>query len=448
MGFNMHSDIIIALSTPPSRAALALLRISGKGCHDVARRLARLEQKKVPVRYVTHCRLFDGDELLDDVVLSLWQTPASYTGEDMVEICCHGNMLIVERIIQACSKAGVRMARPGEFTERAFLNGKMDLTQAEAVMDLIQAKSERTLHAVQRIQEGALGKIIMSQRESLLQLLAHLEAYIDFPEEDIQPETGEMFLQKIAALQQDVAALIGTADEGRKLREGMRVALVGAPNAGKSTLLNALLGQERAIVSEHPGTTRDTVEESILLEGIQIRFIDTAGLRELQEERDGHHHIEKLGMERTKQAMGEADLVLYLIDSTQPVEAKIDGNAPQIICITKCDLPSTCSTAGLRISALTGEGLEALKREIVKRLNLAETSQSQEIIAVNTRHEILLCEASAALERAHTAASENAPPEIISSDLRQALRAIGEIVGEATNEDVLDRLFQMFCIGK
>ncbi|MFH1067105.1 MAG: tRNA uridine-5-carboxymethylaminomethyl(34) synthesis GTPase MnmE [bacterium] len=444
----MNSDVIIALSTPPGSAALALLRVSGKECHNIARRLARLKEEDLPIRHVTHCRLFDGDEMLDDVVLSLWQAPSSYTGEDMAEICCHGNMLIVERIIQAWIKEGARMARPGEFTERAFLNGKIDLTQAEAVMDLIQAKSERALRAAQRIQEGALGKVIMAQRESLLQLLAHLEAYIDFPEEDIQPETGEMFLQKITSLQQNVAALIGTADEGRKLREGMRVALVGAPNAGKSTLLNALLGHERAIVSEHPGTTRDTVEESILLEGIQVRFIDTAGLRELQDDDGSHHHIEKLGMERTKKAMQNADHVLYLIDGSCPVEAETNGNAPQIICVTKCDLPSACSVKGLRISALTGEGLDALKREIVKKLNLAETLQSREIVAVNARHETLLREAAAALERARDAASAKAPPEIVSADLRQALRSIGEIVGEATNEDVLDRLFQTFCIGK
>lgn len=437
----MQTDIIIALSTPPSMAALALIRVSGKGCHVIAQQLTGA---KFEIRVAKHCRFCDGHEVVDDVVATLWKAPSSYTGEDMVEISCHGNMLIVEKIISLWCDASARHARPGEFTERAFMNGKIDLTQAEAVMDLICAKSDRALRAARHIKEGSLGKILLKHREFLINLLAHLEAHIDFPEEDISPETGKIFSEKILALQKEISKLIGTADEGRKLREGLRVAIVGAPNAGKSTLLNALLGQDRAIVSHIPGTTRDTVEESIMLEGIQLRLIDTAGIRESQDE------IEKLGIERTQHAITHADLVIHLIDGTFPrlENLNLPENCTQIDCITKSDLKITYKGDGIKISALTGKGLDELKREMIKKLKLAETPESHELAIINARHEMLLREASAALDTALKNAEKHTPPEIISSDLRYALRSIGEIVGEATNEDILDRLFQTFCIGK
>ncbi|MFZ5805774.1 MAG: tRNA uridine-5-carboxymethylaminomethyl(34) synthesis GTPase MnmE [Verrucomicrobiota bacterium] len=442
----MHSDVIIALATPPGAAALAFLRVSGEKCHAMAKKLARLEE--IPIRRAIHCNLYDGNELVDDVVMTLWKNPESYTGEDMVEITCHGNMLIVDHILRVWCKENARLARPGEFTERAFLNGKMDLTQAEAVMDLISAKSERALRAAQRIQEGALGKKISEQREALLELLAHWEAHIDFPEEDIQPETGKNFEEKINSLENEIKKLLQTADEGRKLRMGLRAALVGEPNVGKSTLLNALVGHDRAIVSETPGTTRDTVEESMILEGIEIRFIDTAGIRENPDA------IEKLGIERTLRAIQGADLVIHLIDgsrgqsctSTKSCSCRTDPVV--VVCITKADLPQKYKGEGMRVSALKGTGLKELKQAIVKKLKLAESPQSHELAIINTRHELLLREALSALESAKKNVEKNTPPEITGADLRHALRCIGEIVGEATNEDVLDRLFRMFCIGK
>lgn len=438
----MSSDVIIALASVPGTSAIALLRVSGAGCHEMIKKLTH--RVDIPIRRAIHCHLYDGEEVVDDSVITLWKAPGSYTCEDMVEVNCHGNMLIVDHVLKMFIKEGARLARPGEFTERAFLNGRMDLTQAEAVMDLISAKSERALRAAQKIKEGKLGTAVSEQREALLELLAHLEAYIDFPEEDIHPDTGKEFVEKIEGIEKALSQMLITADEGRKLRMGMRVALIGEPNVGKSTLLNALLEQDRAIVSETPGTTRDTVEESLILEGIEVRFIDTAGIRENPDD------IEKLGIERTHQAAQSADLVIALIDGSilQSQSPALKADVPVITCITKSDLPSQYKGEGIRVSALKKQGIDELKQAIIEELKLAESPASHELAIINTRHELLIHEALDALKKAKPHAEQNSPPEITGADLRHALRCVGEIVGEATNEDVLDRLFRMFCIGK
>lgn len=434
-------DTIAALATAPAAAALALIRISGPQAHTAASALCG---RHIPIRRPIHTVLRDASgTVLDDVVMTAWQGPSSYTGEDMVEISCHGNMRIVEAILSACSAHGVRPARPGEFTERAFLNERIDLTQAEAVMDLIQASSARALRAAQALQSGVLGHAIQELRESLLQTLAHLEAYIDFPEEDIDPDTGRAFAARITAVQSRIRSLLATAPEGRRLREGFTVVLCGAPNAGKSSLFNALLGRERAIVSPQPGTTRDTVEETITLAGMPVRLIDTAGLR------DEPDAIEALGIQRTQMALESADLVLHLNAADAPSPTP-ETNAPVIEVAAKCDQANICATpvAGLAVSSLTGEGLEELQRTVIRQLRLDETSHSHESVAINTRHEALLQEAQAALERAQAAHQADQAPELVSADLRCALNALSGITGETTNEDILDRLFRSFCIGK
>lgn len=441
----MDQDTIIALSTPPGPAALALVRLSGPQAHEVvtARTGATLQPGKAQ-----YCRIREENEIIDDVVVTTWKKPASYTGEDMAEISCHGNMLIVDRLIQLFVGDGCRQARPGEFTERAFLNDKMDLTQAEAVMDLIHARSKRALRAARKMHLGAFSTKIREMQDNLLKLLAHLEAYIDFPEEDIEPDVGSAFTDGVQALLSEVEALLQTADQGRLLRDGLKVVLAGAPNSGKSSLLNALVHRDRAIVSAAPGTTRDTIEETIVLEGILIRLIDTAGIREKPDE------IEKLGISRSLEALKEADLILNLVDASDvdaaliplPLEAE---DTPCIVCLTKSDLPRHCKiSSGIPISARTQAGLPELHTQISKTLSLDINRDDQDQAAINTRHETLLQRSAQALRRALDSSLENTPPELISSDIRDALNAWGEIVGQTTTEDMLDYLFSTFCIGK
>ena len=439
----MASDTIIALGTAPGPAALAVLRLSGPRAHQIVQSHVKWE---FIIRQAGYSRFCDGTEVIDDIVITPWKGPASYTGEDMVEICCHGNMLIVQQIIRILCRDGARQAGPGEFTQRAFLNGKMDLTQAEAVMDLIQARSERALRAALALQSGRLGQIMLEERENLLQLLSHLEAYIDFPDEDISPDVSHDFVKKINLTRQRLEHLLVSAREGRLLRSGLSVVIAGAPNAGKSTLLNALLDRDRAIVSSVPGTTRDTIEEVILLEGISIRLIDSAGLRQNPGE------IEKLGIERTFKALDQADLILLLLDGSAPADlpdtSGFPTSTPVITCLTKSDLPVKNPASGLSLSVHTGSGLAELKAEMIRTLGLNTESAGLDHVAINTRHEALLTQAVEGLDRAHRLVAGKASPELVSSDLRQALDACGKIVGEVSNEDILDRLFKNFCIGK
>ncbi|MEM9444681.1 MAG: tRNA uridine-5-carboxymethylaminomethyl(34) synthesis GTPase MnmE [Verrucomicrobiota bacterium] len=448
----MHNqDTIIALATPPGPSALAIIRLSGPKAIET---INSLLSKSINEASICYRVIYDSKrERLDDVVITTWNNPQSYTGEDLIEISCHGNMLIADSIIKTLIQQGypnLRAARPGEFTERAFLNGKIDLTQAEAVMDLVHSKSERSLKAAQQLQAGQLGQQITELQEKLLHLLAHLEAYIDFPEEDIEPEIGEGFIEKIRELIDADKRLLSYAKEGRRLREGVKVTIAGAPNAGKSSLLNALIQKDRAIVSSTPGTTRDTIEEGLILHGIYIRLIDTAGIRS-NEQAD---EIEQLGISRSLKALEQADLILSLIDSSDP-EAQnplevqsFEKSTPIIICLTKTDLPRRSNHQGLEISTHDLASLELLKKEVTKKLGLHEERSDSDMVAINNRHETQLLAAKESLERALEASQQNAPPELVSSDLRLAMDAWGEIIGKRTNEDILDKLFASFCIGK
>jgi tRNA modification GTPase len=438
-----EKDTIAACATPPGVSALALIRVSGPQAAAIA---ADLAGETLPPRQPIARRLYLEKQLLDEAVVTLWPGPRSYTGEDLVEISCHGNPLVVETILQAIHRKGARMARPGEFTERAFLHGRIDLTQAEAVLDVLHAGSERALLAAQRSLAGQLRERLMEIRSGLLDLLARIEAYIDFPEEDIQPEVGEGFRSEVSRLLQSISGLLATAPLGQRLRSGYRLVLMGPPNVGKSSLLNALLGSDRAIVSPVPGTTRDTVEESIVLAGFTVRLIDTAGLRPSSDP------VEQEGMNRTRTAAEQADLVLALIDRTQPQ----DPCEPEwthfhdklIRVLTKADLPAAFSGEGHAVSAQTGEGLDSLRRTVAQRLAGNLLAPGSEEIAVNARHAEGLQRATEALATASSSLATRAAPELVASDLRLALQALESILGVGTSEDVLDRLFAQFCIGK
>lgn len=381
---------------------------------------------------------------IDDVLMVAYEGPRSYTGENVVEISGHGGVHVTRLVLERCLECGARMAEAGEFSLRAFLNGKLDLTQAEAVMDLISAQTDLAARAAREQLSGSLGHAVANLREEAINLVAHVEAYIDFPEEDISPDTGSALEATFTSLLKGVEGLLGTAKRGRLLREGARVAIVGAPNAGKSSLLNALLGYDRAIVSSEAGTTRDTVEEVLDFGGYPVRLIDTAGLRS-----EGSV-IEKEGMERTRQRMSEADLVLELVDASQPRPERLFVEA--FLVLNKTDLgehPSWAGEEAVRISATASRGIEELQAEVARQLSDGSREHSGgALIAINARHQDCLRRAQSGLEEARQMLVSGEEPEFISLPLREALTAIGEVAGRIDTEDILGSIFGQFCIGK
>jgi tRNA modification GTPase len=442
-------ETIAAISTPAGEGAIAVLRITGENAIAVADTIFRGTQK--PSELPSHTQrlgeIIDGDRVVDQAMLSIHRAPSSYTGEDVVEISCHGGILVTAQVLEACLRAGARGARAGEFTERAFLNGKMDLTQAEAVMDLIRARTDLALRSAREQLEGALGQRIAAIRSGLIDLFAHLEAAIDFPEEGIAPDQGAKLGKRLESIRQQMRGLLATADRGRVLREGLRVVIYGPTNAGKSSLLNRLLGYERAIVSKHPGTTRDTIEEVIDLRGIPIRLLDTAGLRESADE------IEREGMARTERSLAGADLLLHVFDRSVAKPAGLTTNSPertQIVLLNKGDLPENpdwTNVDALRICCLSSDGLKGLEEAIVARI--AEKNLRPESgVAINTRHRDCLRRALSACDLAAGMMESAFAPEYVVVDLRDALRALDEITGGSDGEEIRDAIFAQFCIGK
>lgn len=447
-----HDDTIAALATAPGEAAIALLRVSGPKAGHLAE-VVFSRPGPPPARRQTRVTVrAESGEALDDGLATFFPGPASYTGEDVLEFSGHGGPHVSRRVLEAFLAAGARAAEPGEFTQRAFLHGKLDLTQAEAVMDLIRAQSDLALRAARQQLSGGLRERIEHLRESLLDVVAHTEAYIDFPDEDISPETGAALQTRAAAVRSGVGALLETAGAGRILREGVRTVLFGAPNAGKSSLLNALAGHDRAIVSPTPGTTRDTIEEFVAVRGLPLRLIDTAGLRASEDA------IEQAGMARTERALAEADLALEVVDASQPRPAgRAAGSEPpcqaaRLAVLNKVDLgehPDWVGQPGLRVSCRTGAGVA----EVAEAIHAAVTSgqaawSGSALIAVNARHRACLERAAEGLDRALETMRAVESPEFIALDLRIALGALGEVVGGTDTEDILGRIFATFCLGK
>jgi tRNA modification GTPase len=442
------SETIAAVATPFGPGAIAVLRLSGTDAHAVAKR-AMPGVASDAMRVVLRAKVRDADEAaLDDVLATFFAGPASYTGEDTVEISCHGGVLVTQRILERLVTCGARVAEAGEFTRRAFLNGKMDLTQAEAVMDVISAQTDLALRAAQQQLVGRLGEAVEHLRAEVLAIVAHVEAYIDFPEEDIDPQTGEAMVARVAACEERISGLLETAEQGRILREGVRTVIYGAPNVGKSSLLNLLLGYERAIVSELAGTTRDTVEEVVNLAGIPVRLIDTAGIRDARDE------IEKRGVERTLQKLGEADLVLEVVDGSRPpgeiLEDAMKGRH-HLRLLNKVDLgedPAWSASDGVRLSCVTGAGVDDLLEAIRGELAFGVESWGQEAVAVNARHQACLRRAMAGLAAGRDSLERGESVEFGALDFREALEAIGEISGRIETEELLGEIFGRFCIGK
>ncbi|MEO6875554.1 MAG: tRNA uridine-5-carboxymethylaminomethyl(34) synthesis GTPase MnmE [Opitutaceae bacterium] len=448
------SDTITALATPVGTSAIAVVRVSGSG---TAKLTAKIFGETPPPR-VARRGDYRGENgvLLDDVIFTFFPENNSYTGEDALEVSCHGNPFIAQSILEDLLARGCRAAGPGEFTQRAFLNGRMDLSQAEAVMDLIHARSERALAAANQQLRGGLGRRLNDLTERLLGALARVEAYIDFPDEDLPPEDRAIVQRTLAALLHDTDRMLATSHYGELLRDGIKTVIIGAPNAGKSSLLNQLVGQERAIVSPEPGTTRDFIEARIIVGPHSLRLIDTAGLN------PNPGGIEKLGIKKSLERAAAADLILVVVDASSTVPAipeiltELMVPTKTLVVANKIDLlsgrPLTLAILGglplVEVSALTGAGIESLVTAIIRLADSLQPPSDEDFVAINARHADALGRARSDLQAALSNLTSNGPVELLASDLRGTLSAFGDILGKVDNERMLDQLFATFCIGK
>jgi tRNA modification GTPase len=469
-------DTICAIATPAGEGGIGIVRLSGARAVFVAEDIVRLRSGRRLSSVGSHTlHLADlrlpsslnrspappcptagrAADVFDEALVVCMKAPRSFTGEDVVEIQSHGGWLVLSMVCQACVAAGARMAAPGEFTKRAFLNGRLDLSQAEAVLDTIRAQSAASLTAAQRQLRGDLAREVDAARDALLALLAQLEAGIDFVGEDIELLGRPELLETIEGVAGVLQRLAATAREGRLLREGAKVVITGRPNVGKSSLLNRLLQEDRAIVTAVPGTTRDVIEEAIDLEGVRIHLVDTAGIRETTDP------LEREGIRRSRAAQKGADLQIVVIDGSVPLteddRALIDAAAvgKHVIAINKADLPCGVAQSEMRwpsvrvsVSAKTGEGIDQLRRAIQSQLVRAGAETTDGVTVTNVRHQVALDRARESLVQAKGSVASGMADELVSVDVRAAADALGEITGAITTDEILEKIFSSFCIGK
>jgi tRNA modification GTPase len=453
-------DTIAAISTPIGHGGIGIVRLSGSGALRIADRVF-VSAKKKKLREIGSHRILYGHivdagsrEVIDEVLVSVMRAPDTYTKEDIVEINCHGGPVPLNRILELLLDAGARLAEPGEFTRRAFLNGRIDLAQAEAVLDTINALTEKSRKAAVEQLQGRLSERVGKIREELLDLTANVEAYIDFPEEDIEPESMKGLKERASRIRNGIKELIDSSRHGIILREGLKTAIIGRPNVGKSSLLNALLEKDRVIVTEMPGTTRDVIEEYLNIKGFPLKIVDTAGIRE------SHDLAEKEGVERSLRAMKDADLILLMLDGTEQLHEtdraliKETVSKETIIVINKTDLPQKIDEGRLphdnpavKISALNGTGLSRLKGRIIEKA-LKGSAEPGAAPVTNLRHLKALKKAFSSIKSFDAGLKKDLSPELLSVELRDALDAVGEIIGITTTDDILNRIFSSFCIGK
>ncbi len=447
------TDTIAALATPAGTSALAVLRVSGPDTRQLTTGIAGTLPLARMARHTDYRGI--GGDLIDDVVLTFFCGPKSYTGEDALEISCHGNPFIAQKILEDLLARGCRFAEPGEFTQRAFLNGRMDLSQAEAVMDLIHARSDRALESANQQLRGVLGKRMKALIAELLEVLAGIEAYIDFPDEDLPVEDRGNVQESIRRILLYTKDLMATSHYGALLRDGIKTVIIGAPNVGKSSLLNRLVGRERALVSPEPGTTRDFIEERIVVGPHCLRLIDTAGLNLTPAP------LERLGIEKTLERADDADLFLVVIDATDsapsPFPAELMARfreAAMIVVLNKVDLaPDSSSPLKFpgapmaRVSARTGAGLQELQDLVIIEAEKFRRDPS-DFVTISARHAHALAQACECLLAAESKLKSGGAIELVASDLRAVMAAFGEITGRIDNEQMLDALFATFCIGK
>ncbi len=459
----MNTDTIAAVSTPHGQGAIGIVRMSGPAAVSIAKKIFQRPSHKAAqdTTWESHRAYYGAftdpvsHEPLDYGLLLYMQNPRSFTGEDLVEFHCHGGHYLVERILRICLEQGARLATAGEFSQRAFMNGKLDLTQAEAIMDLIHSPSQQALQMAAHQLEGHLSDPIRQVRQVMIGLLAEIEANIDFPDEVDPPDTKQMLAGVKQALSQ-IEHMLSTSDAGKIWKQGVKLALVGEPNVGKSTLLNALLRYERAIVSNIAGTTRDTVEDDYNLRGIPVRIVDTAGLRETRDE------IESIGIARSEQALKQADLVLFMSDARQDLPPDVKQHmdtlpTQKVVRVhNKADLMPDAPAKSVRkegeiehvwISALENTGIEALEEMLYARLTTHQLA-GEHTVSINDRHKVCLLRAHEALQRSKETLEAEMPFDFVAIDLKEAVVAFGEIIGESISEEIIHEVFHRFCVGK
>ncbi|MBA0948107.1 tRNA uridine-5-carboxymethylaminomethyl(34) synthesis GTPase MnmE [Enterococcus gallinarum] len=457
-------DTIAAISTPPGEGAISIVRLSGEQAISIADAVFQSGKKKlidVSSHTIHYGHIFDPEkyQMMDEVMVSIMRKPKTFTREDIVEINCHGGIVVVNQILQLVLRQGARLAEPGEFTKRAFLNGRVDLSQAEAVMDLIRAKTDKAMNLAINQLDGNLSRLIRQLRQEILETLAQVEVNIDYPEyDDVEELTTRLLLEKANQVQKQIQALLQTAQQGKILREGLSTAIIGRPNVGKSSLLNHLLREEKAIVTDIAGTTRDVIEEYVNVRGVPLKLVDTAGIRETED------IVEKIGVERSRKALSEADLILLVLNQSESLTTEdkqlldITSGNKRIILLSKTDLPSRINQEdlvpylenepALPISVLTSEGLDQLEQAIADLFFGGNTGDKDASYLSNTRHIALLEKAEHSLAEVIQGIESGMPVDLVQIDMTRCWDYLGEIVGDSVQDELITQLFSQFCLGK
>lgn len=455
-------DTIAAIATAPGEGGIGIIRISGERSLSVAEEIFRSMSGKLIKDYKTRTLVYgnivDGDKVIDEVLVAYMKGPNSYTAEDVIEINCHGGFISVKKILELILSKDVRLAEQGEFTKRAFLNGRIDLSQAEAIIDVIKAKTDMAHEVAQNQLEGSLSNKIKDLRMKVTEVLAHLEVAIDFSEEDVEEITYQTLEEKARELKNEIKKLYDTAESGKILRDGLKTVIVGKPNVGKSSLLNSILGENRAIVTDIPGTTRDVIEEFVNIKGIPLKIVDTAGIRETEDV------VEKIGVEKSKESFNSADLVIMVLDSSrqlsdEDLEILADlENKKTIVLLNKTDLEQKIeedkirqyvdNDSIIRISALKHEGIEEIHDKIESMVYKGSIKNTSSLVITNSRHKDALLRAYESINDAISAIEQNLPYDFIEVDFKNIWDYLGYINGDTVKEDLLDTIFSNFCIGK
>ncbi|HIB1931057.1 TPA: tRNA uridine-5-carboxymethylaminomethyl(34) synthesis GTPase MnmE [Enterococcus faecium] len=460
----LEFDTIAAISTPPGEGAISIVRLSGDQAVQLADKVYQSGNKRlseVPSHTIHYGHIVDpkSNQLVDEVMVSVMRAPKTFTREDVVEINCHGGIVVVNQILQLLLREGARLAEPGEFTKRAFLNDRVDLSQAEAVMDLIRAKTDKAMGLALNQLDGNLSALIRSLRQEILETLAQVEVNIDYPEyDDVEELTTKLLLEKAQMIQQRIQALLATSKQGKVLREGLSTAIIGRPNVGKSSLLNHLLREEKAIVTDIAGTTRDVIEEYVNVRGVPLKLIDTAGIRETEDV------VERIGVERSRKALAEADLILLVLNQSEPLTAEDEqlleatSGLKRIILLNKTDLPAQLEQEKLKklienepvfsISVAKNDGLDRLESAISDLFFSGETGERDATYVSNTRHIALLEKASLSLEEVIAGIDSGMPVDLVQIDMTRCWDYLGEVVGDSVQDELITQLFSQFCLGK